>query len=112
MSLVAFQATPAGSQQTYDCSFHTLTTGIAPRHSDTVDVKFMIGGRAIVVALPHNAFAEFKQTAGRPLTDREAIETAGFILKSLLERGQWFDETEYRPSKQETLAAIGRITQA
>src|SRR5690349_17585870 len=72
MSYVSFQATPVGSQQSYECSFHTLTTGIAPRHSDTVDVKFMIGGRPIVIALPHRAFAEFKRSANRPLTDREA----------------------------------------
>ena len=75
-----------GSQQTLDCNFHTLTTGIAPRHSDTVDVKFMIGGCAVVVALPHRAFAEFKKTSGRPLTDREAIDAAGYILKALIER--------------------------
>lgn len=112
MSYVAFQVTPTGSQQAYDCSFHTLTTGISPRHSDTVDVKFMIGGHPILIALPHSAFAEFKKSAQRPLTDREAIEAAGYILKALVENGQWSAEAEYRPEVQETLEAIGRIAQS
>jgi len=112
MSYVSFQATPIGSQQGYDCSFHTLTTGIAPRHSDTVDVKFMIGGRPIVIALPHRAFAEFKRKANRPLTDREAIETAGFTLKRLIETGQWSGEEEFRPGWEETLAVAGQVAQS
>ena len=103
------QAAPGGAQQRLDCNFHTLTTGIAPRHSDTVDVKFMIDGRAVVVALPHKAFAEFKKTSGRPLTDREAIDAAGYILKALIERGQWSSEAEYRPDQQETAAAIQAV---
>ena len=110
MSYASFQAAPAGSQQTYECSFHTLTTGISPRHSDTVDVKFMIGGRPIIIALPHSAFAEFKKSTRRPLTDREAIETAGLILKLFIESGRWSGEEEYRPELDETKTSIGRIT--
>lgn len=109
MSYTSFQIGPAGSPQKYDCNFHTLTTGIAPRHSDTVDVKFMVGGHPVVVALPHQAFAEFKLSAHRPLTDREAIEAAGFVLKSLIERGQWSSESEYRPDVRETSAAIAAV---
>jgi hypothetical protein len=109
MSYTSFQATPAGSKQVFDCSFHTLATGIAPRHSDTVDVKFMIGGKAIVIALPHRQFAAFKKAAGRPLSDREAIQAAGYILKALIERGQWSSESEYRPDDIEAAQAIEAV---
>ena len=112
MSYVSFRATPLASQQNFECSFHTLTTGISPRHSDTVDVKYMIGGRPVVIALPHKAFAEFKRVAYRPLTDREAIETAGYILKILIETGMWLDEEEVRPGWEETLTAMGQIKQS
>jgi hypothetical protein len=109
MGYSTFQATPSGSQRSYECSFHTLTTGIAPRHSDTVDVKFMVGGRGVVIALPHKAFAEFRHASDRALTDREAIEAAGFILKSLIDRGQWSSESEYRPDLQEAAEAIAAV---
>jgi hypothetical protein len=109
MSYASFQATPSGSNQVYECSFHTLTTGIAPRHSDTVDVKFLVGGHAVVVALPHRAFADFKGSAHRALTDREAVEAAGYLLKSLIERGQWSSEAEYRAEFQEARDAIQQV---
>ncbi|MSO21484.1 MAG: hypothetical protein EXQ56_13705 [Acidobacteria bacterium] len=108
MSYAMFQVAPRGSNQTYDCSFHTLATGISPRHSDTVDVKFMVGDLAVVISLPHASFADFKKAARRPLTDRESIEAAGMILKGLLERGLWSGEAEYRPTKEESLTALER----
>lgn len=109
MGYDAFQATAAGRGTSYECRFHTLATGISPRHSDTVDVKFLVGGRVVVIALPHAAFAAHRLSAGHPLTDRQSIEIAGRLLKGFLERGLWSGEEELRPSEMETTAAIQMI---
>lgn len=72
----------------YHCRFYTLVTGIAPRHSDTVDVKFLVNGRGLVIALPHSAFAEYRRRTGRGFTDADAIRIAALFLKELLERAE------------------------
>ena len=84
-------SSPAGGK-TYHCRFSTLTTGIAPRHSDTVDVKFLVDGKGVVIALPHIAFAEHERRTGRTLTDAMAIQMAGLFLKELLEKGEAVQE--------------------
>ncbi len=71
----------------HHCRFHTLMTGISLRHSDTVDVQFLVNGKGIVIVLPHIAFAEYRQRTGRILTDAKAIQLAGLFLKELLEKG-------------------------
>ena len=70
------------------CRFANLTTGIAPRHSDTVDVRFLVNGKPVSIALAHPAFARFQQRTGRKLTDTDSIQMAGLFLKGLLERGE------------------------
>lgn len=87
----------------YHCRFHTLTTGISPRHSDTVDVKFLVNGRGVVIALPHAALAEHRRRTGRSLTDADVIQLAGLCLKELLDKGEWTEEPLVTVSLQETL---------
>ena len=87
----------------YHCRFHTLVTGISPRHSDTVDVKFLVDGSPIVLALPHAAFAEHLRRTRLPLTDQEAIRIAGISLKRMLERGERVDTPLLTLSIQQTL---------
>ena len=83
-----FQVRSPLDQTAYQCRFHTLATGISPRHSDTVDVKFLVNGKGIVLALPHAAFASYRQKTGRALTDQDAIRMAARALQQLLERGE------------------------
>ena len=87
----------------HHCRFHTLVTGISPRHSDTVDVKFLVNGSPVVLALPHAAFAEHLRKTGLPLTDQDAIRIAGISLKMLLERGERVDTPLLALSTQQTL---------
>ena len=87
----------------HHCRFHTLVTGISPRHSDTVDVKFLVNGSPVVLALPHAAFAEHLRKTGLPLTDQDAIRIAGISLKNLLERGERVDTPLLALSTQQTL---------
>ena len=90
------------------CRFHTLVTGISPRHSDTVDVKFLVNGSPVVLALPHAAFAEHLRNTGLSLTDQDAIRIAGISLKKLLERGERVDTPLLTLSVQQTLELAER----
>ena len=71
--------------QTYRVRFSHVWNGIATRHSDSVDTKFLIDGRAALVGLAHTGFVLFRARAGRDLTDREASHLAAEYLKERLE---------------------------
>jgi len=71
----------------YHCHFVYLQTAISLRHSDTVDVRYLVNGKRITVALPHAAFVEFARRTGRTLTDDEAGAIAASYLKEVLESG-------------------------
>jgi len=73
------------TDQTYHCRFSHLWNGIATRHSDTIDCKFFVEGKGVVVGLAHTAFIEFEKRAGRALSDREASFVAGEYLGERLE---------------------------
>ena len=98
--------------EAYQCRFHTLVTGISLRHSDTVDVKFLVNGTGVVLALPHAAFAEYRRKTGRALTDRDAIQIAGLALKELLERGERVDTPLLTLSGEQTLELAEQIHSA
>ena len=72
------------TDQAYHCRFSHMWNGIATRHSDTIDTKFFVNGRGVVVGLAHTAFVEFHNRAGRGLTDREASFLAAEYLAERL----------------------------
>jgi len=65
--------------------FSHLWSAVATRHSDTMDAKFLVNGRGLIVALPHPAFVDFKRRAGRSLLDQEAAQIAAACLREYLE---------------------------
>ena len=71
----------------YHCYFLYIQTAISLRHSDTVDVRFMVNGKRITVALPHVAFGEYAGLSGQVLTDEAAASVAAQCLKDALEKG-------------------------
>jgi hypothetical protein len=71
--------------QNYQVRFSHLWNGIATRHSDTVDTKFLVDGRGAIVGLAHTGFVQFRARAGRDLTDREASFVAAEYLRERLE---------------------------
>ena len=73
------------TDQTYHIRFSHMWNGIATRHADTIDCKFFVEGRGVVVGLAHTAFVEFQKRAGRGLTDREASYLAAEYLGERLE---------------------------
>ncbi|HXE75789.1 MAG TPA: hypothetical protein VNN18_09160 [Candidatus Xenobia bacterium] len=69
----------------YQIRFSHLWSAIATRHSDTMDCKFLVNGRGLIVALPHPALVEFRRRAGRSLFDLEVAQIAAACLREYLE---------------------------
>jgi hypothetical protein len=82
----AFEVASRLTDQRYQCRFSHMWNGIATRHSDTIDTKFFVDGKGVVVGLAHTAFVEFRSRAGRDLTDREASYVAAQALRERLEQ--------------------------
>jgi hypothetical protein len=80
----AFEVTSKLTDQKYQCRFSHMWNGIATRHSDTIDTKFFVDGRGVVVGLAHTAFVEFRSKSARDLTDREASYVAAQALRERL----------------------------
>lgn len=72
--------------QAYQVRFSHLWNGIATRHSDSVDTKFLVDGRAAIVGLAHTGFVQFRMRAHRDMTDREASFVAAEYLRERLEQ--------------------------
>jgi hypothetical protein len=89
--------------QNYQVRFSHLWNGIATRHSDTVDTKFLIDGRAAIVGLAHTGFVEFRARVGRDLTDREASIAPGEYLRERLE------EEDERPLYDVSAPELARL---
>ena len=109
MAYEDFSVTSPPDGALYHCRFRNIMTGIAPRHSDSVDVCFLVNGKAVFVALAHPAFAIFKQRTGRALTDFDSIQMAGLFLKGLLERGERPEETYVPVSVDQTLELAQQV---
>ena len=98
-----FDVTSTLTGQAYQVRFSHLWNGIATRHSDTVDSKFLVDGRAAIVGLAHTGFVEFRARAGRDLTDREASFVAAEYLRERL------GEEDERPLYDVPAAELARL---
>jgi hypothetical protein len=103
----AFDVPSRLTDQAYHVRFSHLWNGVATRHSDTIDTKFVVDGRGVIVGLAHRAFVTFRERAHRDLTDREASYTAAEYLR---ERLQQEDERElYDVTAEEVLRIIAQL---
>jgi len=98
-----FDVTSTLTGERYQVRFSHLWNGIATRHSDTVDTKFLVDGRAAIVGLAHTGFVEFRARAGRDLTDREASFVAAEYLRERL------GEEDERPLYDVPAAELARL---
>src|ERR1700688_1635758 len=98
-----FDVTSRLTDRTYHCRFSHLWNGIATRHSDTVDTKFLVDGRGAIVGLAHTGFVQFTQRSGRDLSDREASFIAAHYLREQLE------QEDERPLYDASAADVTRI---
>ena len=69
------------------CIYQAIIVAISTRHADAVDIKFLVNGRPVWIALPHPAWPEYNRRTGKVITDPLAIQIAGHFLKTAVESG-------------------------
>lgn len=88
-----FQAGPDPFGRTSEVEFRWLQTGISIRHSDTVDVKFVVWTEGEekderVIALRHAELLALAKKSGRVVTDPWCLRLAALHLKHMIESGE------------------------
>ena len=102
-----FDVTSRLTDRTYHCGFSHLWNGIATRHSDTVDTKFLVDGNGAIVGLSHPGIVEFTAQSGRGLSDRELSYVAAEYLREQLEQED--ERPLYDVSAVDVLRIIGQL---
>lgn len=103
----AFDVPSKVTDMVYHCRFSHCWNGIATRHSDTMDCKFFVDGRGVVVGLAHPGFVEFQARTGRNPSDREASYIAAEYLRERLEQED--EHAHYDVSSGDVLRIIQKL---
>jgi hypothetical protein len=98
-----FHAVDRWTKKNVHCIYQAQIVAIATRHADAVDIKFLVDGRPVWVALPLPAWVEYKKRAGKTITDPLAVEIAGHYLKTALESGEGVGREMYSLTLDQTL---------
>jgi hypothetical protein len=106
-----FHATDRWSKKEVHCIYQALIVAIATRHADAVDIKFLVDGRTVWVALPHPAWVQYRERTGQAITDPLAIEIAGHYLKTALESGEGVGREMYSLTVGEALQHLDAVVQ-
>jgi len=104
-----FTATDRWTKKQVHCKYQMLIVAIATRHADAVDIKFLVDGRPVWVALPHPAWVEYKKRSGKTITDALAKEIAGHFLKTALEAGEGLGREMYSLTVEQTLSHLEAV---
>lgn len=92
-----FKAGPDLSGRVWQVDLLWIQNAIAIRHSDSVDVKFLLTcGEEIlerVVSLRHKDLLELSSRSGRPLTDAWCMSLAARHLRRMVETGEDFEKS-------------------
>jgi hypothetical protein len=84
-----FHVTDRWSGQKLHCLYQALIVAIATRHADAVDIKFLVSGQPVWIAIPHPTWVAYNERTGRVITDPLAIQIAGHYLKYLIDSGSY-----------------------
>ena len=104
-----FQAKEHWTGEQVRCVFQAVIVAIATRHADAVDVKFLVNGRPVWIALPHPAWGEYHRRNGKVITDPMAVQIAGFYLKTIIENGEESGREMYMLTVPETLEYLAAL---
>ena len=104
-----FHALDRWTKKQVHCIYQALIVAIATRHADAVDVKFVVDGRPVWIALPHPAWVEYEKLTGKMITDPLAIEIAGHYLKTALETGEGVGREMYSLTVDQTLKHLQAV---
>ncbi len=104
-----FRAADRWTREELHCVFQALVVAVATRHADAVDIKFLVNGRPVWIALPHPAWGEYRRRTGEVLTDPLAVEAAGHYLKAAIESGLESGRDMYTLTVEETLQHLEAV---
>ncbi len=104
-----FHAVDRWTGKRVHCIYQALIVAIATRHADAVDIKFLVDGKPVWIALPHPAWAEYNRRTGRVITDPMAVEIAGHFLKQAIESGENGGREMLTLTVDETLAQLDAL---
>ena len=99
------------SSEDVHCIYQALIVAIATRHADAVDIKFLVDGHPVWIALPLPAWVEYKKRTGTTITDPLAVEIAGHYLKTALESGEGVGREMYSLTVDQTLQHLDAAVQ-
>jgi hypothetical protein len=103
----AFDIPSKVTDYVYHCSFSHCYNGIATRHADTMDCKFVVDGKGVLLGLAHPGFVEFRAKAGRNPSDREASYIAAEYLRERLEQED--EHSLYDVTASDVVRIIGKL---
>jgi len=104
-----FYARDRWTKKDVHCIYQALIVAVATRHADAVDVKFLVDGRPVWVALPLPAWVEYNRRTGTIITDGLTIEICGHYLKTALASGEGLGREMYSLTVEETLTHIAQL---
>ena len=104
-----FHAHDRWTKKQVHCLYQALIVAVATRHADATDIKFLVDGRPVWVALPLPAWEEYKRRAGKTITDALAIAIAGHFVKTALESGEGVGREMYSLTVQQTLQHLEAV---
>jgi hypothetical protein len=98
-----FDVTDRWTGESLHCLWRANIVAIATRHADAIDVRFEVNGRPVWIAMPAQAWVEYKKRTGNAITDRLAAQIAGHYLKQAVEDGYDNGREMYAMSVEEVL---------
>jgi hypothetical protein len=112
-----FEAGPDPFGRKFQVLFKWLQTAISIRHSDTVDVKFVLvdedgNSTEKVIALPHAHLMKVTKDAGRALDDPWCARIAMKHLVHLIETGEDMEKNLVTLSLPEIAAYASQLAKA
>jgi hypothetical protein len=102
-----FDVSSTLTDEVYHVRFSHLWNAIATRRTDTVDTKFFVNGRGVIVALAHAGLTRFAAANGRNLSDREVTFVAAEYLRSRLQEED--ERPLYELPADEVVSLIQRV---
>jgi hypothetical protein len=91
------------------CLWRANVVAIATRHADAIDVRFEVNKRPVWIAMPAQAWVEYKKRSGNVITDRLAAQIAGHYLKQAVEDGYDNGREMYAMSIDEVLEHLDAV---
>jgi len=108
-----FEAGPDPFGRTWKVEFKWMQTAISLRHSDTVDVKFVLHDEDTraekTIAMMHLDLLQRSRKTGRPMTDAWCSRLAALHLQHLIETGEDMEKDLITVSPEELAAYDARL---